>query len=118
VISRAAKEAGDTSMTRLLLERGANPDSAAGTSKHYLGGCTPLHWAIRYDGRLANWRYEYLDTEKPRELIKLLVEYGASIEAPSCKVFSEPLKNHTSLDSAVHQRNGDAVRVLVEMGAW
>jgi hypothetical protein len=80
-----------------------------------------LHWAIRYDGRgPQNGRYNYLDTEKPGgpgEFIKLFLEYGASIEAPSCKSVVGPFKNYTSLDAAVHQRNGDAVRVLVEMAA-
>jgi hypothetical protein len=53
------------------------------------------------------------------ELIKLLVEYGADIKVPSCEhIMSRHGVSGTPLEAAIDNCNSEAVRVLVEMGAW
>lgn len=108
VISRAARSIGDTSITRLLLKRGANP--SASWLLYSMEGCTPLHWVTQYKGP---------GEDNADELIKLLVEYGADIEAPSCgHTMSRHGVSWAPLEAAIDNCNSEAVRVLVEMWAW
>jgi ankyrin repeat protein len=101
-------------ITRLLIERGANVNTASETT-----GVTPLHLAVRVD-----------ENEK---IIQLLIENGASLDAailvdppnsPPGGRISDPYqmpalysKHSTPLQAAICLRNFSAARELINVGA-
>lgn len=80
-----------TSIAKLLLEKGADPNlHATNPSK-----VNPLHSAV---------------AKENLELCKLLIDYGVNINAPQ-------MQNVTALHSAAHRGNLKLVKLLVENGA-
>ena len=79
----------DAGVARLLIERGADPNTRA------LDGYTPLHWASYY-GRI--------------EIARLLIEHGASLEAKT-------YKGMTPLDFASDWQQDEIMKLLLELSA-
>ncbi|KAI5816408.1 ankyrin repeat-containing domain protein [Pyronema omphalodes] len=86
----------DTTITKLLLENGAEPDAQD------CSGYTSLHFAVRF-----GWHYKQGLSET---WIKMLLEHGASVDAKN-------MWTKTPLHLAVILGNLEAARMLLDSGA-
>jgi hypothetical protein len=94
---KAARDSGDQTMVKLLLDHGAKPE----VKDAYR--CTPLHYSVYYT---PSWESQ----ELVMRWVRMLVEKGADVDASDCW-------GRTPLHEAARADNEEAVRLLLSYGA-